>query len=55
MPSKNYVRIVKGYEPVEPAGFFEKVFYLLWLPVCVLQIVLMRVRMGRAKGGRNKQ
>lgn len=54
MPSENYLRIVRGYDPIEPAGFFGKVFYLLWLPVYVLQIILMRVRMHRAKGGRNK-
>jgi len=34
MSRENYRRIVRGYEPIEPAGFFEKVFYLLWLLVC---------------------
>ena len=45
MPRENYRRIIKGYEPIEPAGFFEKVFYLLWLPVYVLQIIWLRTRL----------
>ena len=53
MPRENYRRIVKGYGPIEPAGFFEKVFYLLWLPVCVFQIILICVRLYRTKGGKN--
>ena len=51
MPRGNYRRIVKGYQPKEPVGFFEKAFYLLWLPVYVLQILLMGVRRYRTKGG----
>lgn len=49
MPRENYARIVKGYQPKEPAGFFEKVFYLLWLPVCIFQIMLVRIRLNRIK------
>jgi hypothetical protein len=49
VPRENYARIVKGYQPKEPAGFFEKVFYLLWLPVCIFQIMLVRVRLNRTK------
>lgn len=45
MSRENYLRIVKGYEPIEPADFFEKVFYLLMLPVYVFQIILMRIRL----------
>lgn len=44
MPRENYYRIVKGYEPIEPAAFFEKVFYLLWLPVYVVQVLLIRIK-----------
>lgn len=44
MPRENYRRIVKGYNPIEPAGFFEKVFYLLWLPVYAVQILLIRIK-----------
>ena len=54
MPRENYRRIVKGYEPMEPAGFFEKVFYLLCLPVYVFQIIRMRLRPYRTKGGKNR-
>ena len=54
MPRENYRRIVKGYEPIEPAGFFEKVFYLLWLPVCVFQILLVGVKRYRIKDGKSK-
>ena len=49
MPRDNYRRIVKGWEPKEPAGFFEKVFYLLWLPVYVFQVIRIRVRLYRTK------
>ena len=49
MSRDNYRRIVKGYEPKEPAGFFEKVFYLLWLPVYVFQVIRLRVRLYRTK------
>ena len=52
MPRENYRRIVKGYEPIEPAGFFEKVFYLLWLSGYVFQIILMRVRRYRTRVAR---
>ena len=45
MPRENYRRIIKGYEPIEPASFFEKVFYLLWLPVYVLQIIGLRIKL----------
>ena len=41
MSSENYIRIIRGYEPIEPARFFEKVFYLLWLPVYAFQILLL--------------
>ena len=44
MPGENYRRIVKGYEPTEPAGFFEKVFYILWLPVYALQVLVIRIK-----------
>ena len=44
MPKENYLRIIKGYDPIEPAGFFEKVFYLLWLPVSVFRILLIRIK-----------
>ena len=54
MPKENYLRIVKGYEPIEPADFFEKVFYLLWLPVYVFQVILICVRPYRTKGDKNK-
>ena len=49
MPKENYLRIVRGYDPIEPAGFFEKVFYLLWLPVCLFQILLIRIKPYRTK------
>ena len=45
MPRENYRRIIKGYEPIDPAGFFEKVFYFLWLLVYVLQIIRLRTRL----------
>lgn len=29
MPKKYYLRILKDYESIEPAGFLEKIFFLL--------------------------
>ena len=52
MSKENYRRIVKGYEPIEPAGFLEKVFYLLWLPVYVFQIIKLRIRLYQTKSSR---
>ena len=49
MPRENYARIVKGHEPKEPAGFLGKVFYLLWLPVGIFQIMLVRARLNWTK------
>lgn len=49
MPKENYLRIVKGYDPIGLAGFFEKVFYLLWSPVCLFQILLIRIKLIRTK------
>jgi len=49
MPAGNYFRIAKGYEPIEPTGFFEKVFYLLWLLVYAFKIILLRIRLRVAK------
>ncbi len=54
MPGENYLRIVKGYEPIEPAGFFEKVFYILWVLVYALQILLIRIKPYRSKDSNNK-
>ena len=54
MSRENYRRIVRGYEPIEPAGFLEKVFYLLWLPVYVFQIMKLRVRLARTRGKKSE-
>jgi len=50
MSGETYRRIIKGYHPIEPTSFFEKAFYLLWLPVYVFQLILMRFRLYRSKG-----
>ena len=44
MPRENYRRIVRGYEPIEPAAFFEKVFYLFWLLICAFKVIPIRVK-----------
>ena len=49
MPRENYYRIVKGYEPKEPAGFFEKMFYIIWLLVCAFRVVALRIKLRIAK------
>ena len=54
MPRENYRRIVKGYEPIEPAGFFEKVFYVFWSLTYAFKVILLRIRMNRAKGIKKK-
>ena len=47
MPRENYRRIVKGYKPIEPSAFFEKVFLVFWSIVCSFKILLIRIRRGR--------
>jgi hypothetical protein len=49
MPRENYYRIIKGYETKEPAGFFEKLFYIIWSPVCASKVVAMRIKLRTAK------
>ncbi len=49
MPRENYYRIVKGYEPKEPVGFFEKLFYIIWSLVCASRVVAMRIKLMTAK------
>lgn len=51
MPGENYRRIVKGYEPIELPGFFEKVFYILWLVVCPVEVL---ANMHQTKGPKGK-
>ena len=53
MPKENYRRIVKGYEPKEPAAFFEKVFYLFWLLICAFKVIAIRIKSRISWGGRN--
>lgn len=45
MPRENYYRIIKGYEPVEPAAFFEKLFYILWSLICAFRVIAIRIRL----------
>ena len=47
MPRENYRRIVKGYKPIEPSAFFEKVFLVFWSIVCSFKILLIRIRRSR--------
>lgn len=54
MPRENYCRITRGYEPIELAGFCEKVLYLLLVPVYVFQILLMRIKPYRTKDDKNR-
>ena len=49
MRGENYLRIVKGYEPIEPAGFFEKIFYVFWLLTCAFKVILLSIRLNRAR------
>jgi hypothetical protein len=49
MSTKNYHRIAKGYEPIEPVAFFEKVFYVLWSVMCAFRILAMCIRLRVAK------
>ncbi len=49
MPRENYYRIVKGYEPKEPAGFFEKLFCIVWSLICASKVVVMRIKLRTAK------
>jgi len=39
MPRENYSRILRGYEPREPAAFPEKVFYICWAIMRALRIL----------------
>ena len=39
MARENYSRIVRGYEPGEPAAFPEKVFYIGWAVIRALRIL----------------
>jgi len=50
MPGENYLRIARGYEPGEPASFFEKAFYIFWVMICAFKVVLMRIKVRMAKG-----
>ena len=52
MPRENYLRIVKGYEPREPAAFFEKLFYILWLLICAFKVIAIRLKL-RIKNDRS--
>ncbi len=45
MPRGNYYRITKGYAPIEPTSFLERVFYVLWLLMQAFMVLLFRVRM----------
>ena len=41
MLRENYSRIIRGYEPREPAAFPEKVFYICWALMRALRILAM--------------
>jgi len=45
MPKENYRRIVKGYEPREPASFLEKLFYMFWSLICALRVIAIRIKL----------
>ncbi len=49
MARENYLRIVKGYEPGEPASFLEKAFYIFRVMICVFKVILMRIKVRMAK------
>ncbi len=49
MPRENYYRIVKGYEPKEPADFFEKLFFIIWSLVYASKVVVMRIKLRNTK------
>jgi hypothetical protein len=50
MSTKNYNRIAKGYEPIEPVAFFEKVFYVLWSVIYAFKILAMGIERRLTKG-----
>ena len=45
MPRENYLRILKGYEPIEPAAFFEKLFYIFWSLIGAFKVVAIRLKL----------
>ncbi len=49
MPRENYYRIVKGYKPKEPAGFFEKLFYIIWSLGYASRVIVMRIKLRISK------
>ena len=49
MPKENYRRIIKGYQPREPATLFEKLFYIFWSVMCAFKVVLIRIYLRAAK------
>ena len=40
MPRENYGRILRYYEPREPAALPEKAFYVCWAVMCVVRILV---------------
>ena len=49
MPKENYRRIIKGYEPREPATCFEKLFYIFWSVMCAFKVVSIRIKLRAMK------